>query len=73
MTDSQAEEEAGRTWIWIAAVAGAAGAVAGVFYFLRYRDPGYRMDRLLRRCEARIDDVEGSLAKLEQSISESPS
>ena len=73
MTDSQAEEEEGHTWIWLAAVGGAALAAVGIVYVLRARDPGYRMDRLLRRCEARIDDVEVSLAQLEQSIADSPS
>ena len=34
-------------------------------------DPGYRLDRLLRRCEARVGDVEESLEKLEQSLSNS--
>jgi len=58
VTDRQAEEEA-------------AVAAAGLVYFLRCRDPGYRMDRLLRRCEARIDDVETSVAQLEQSLSDS--
>jgi len=57
--------------MWIAGVAGAAVAAVGLVYFLRYRDPGYRMDRLLRRCEARIDDVEAFLAQLEQSLSDS--
>jgi hypothetical protein len=69
VTESQAEEETAQTWIWVAAVAGAAVAVVGLVYFLRYRDPGYHMDRLLRRCEERIDDVETFLAQLEQSLS----
>ncbi|MCJ7823034.1 MAG: hypothetical protein MUQ26_08180 [Armatimonadetes bacterium] len=73
MTDSQAEEEEGHTWIWLAAVGGAALAAVGIVYALRVRDPGYRMDRLLRRCEARIDGVEVSLAQLEQSLADSPS
>ncbi len=63
------EEEAARTWVWIAAVAGAAVAAAGLAFLLRFRDPGYRMDRLLRRCEGRIGDVETSLAELEESLS----
>jgi hypothetical protein len=73
VTDSQAEEQEGHTWIWLAAVGGAALAAVGLVYVLRARDPGYRMDRLLRRCEARIDGVEVSLAQLEQSLADSPS
>lgn len=73
MTDSQAEAEEGHTWIWLAAVGAAALAAVGLAYVLRARDPGYRMDRLLRRCEGRIDDVEVSLAQLEQSLADSRS
>ena len=73
VSNSQAEEEEGHAWIWLAAVGGAALAAVGLVYVLRARDPGYRMDRLLRRCEARIDDVETSLAQIEQSLADSPS
>lgn len=69
MTDPQDQEEAAQTWTWLAAVAGAAVAAVGLVYLLRQRDPGHRMDRLLRRCEARIEDVETFLAQLEHSLS----
>jgi len=71
--EPETEEETARTWIWVAAVAGAAAAAVGIAYFLRLRDPARRMDRLLHRCEARIEDVESSLARLESSFSDSPS
>ena len=69
MIDPHSDEESAHAWLWIAALAGAA-AVA-IAYLVRSRDPGYRLDRLLRRCEARVGDVEESLEKLEQSLSNS--
>ncbi len=54
--------------LWLALVLGVAGGVAGVIYLLRHNDASHRMDRLLRRCEGRIHNIESSLAELESSL-----
>jgi hypothetical protein len=54
--------------LWLAVVLGVAGAVAGTVYLLRHNDAAHRMDRLLRRCEGRIHNIEGSLAELESTL-----
>jgi hypothetical protein len=69
--DPHSDEESAHAWLWIAALAGAAAAAVAIAYVVRGRDPGYRLDRLLRRCEARMGTVEESLEKLEQSLSNS--
>jgi hypothetical protein len=54
--------------LWLALVLGVAGGVAGAVYLLRHNDAAHRMDRLLRRCEGRIHNIESSLAELESSL-----
>ena len=65
---SPQEAEHQHTWTWIALAAAAAFGAFAVVYFLQ-RNPTYRLDRLLRQCEERIGDIEGSLAQLESTLS----
>jgi len=58
--------------MWLALAAGAALAAFAVAYYLQ-RDPTYRLDRLLRRCEARLHNLESSLAEIESTLAPSPS
>ncbi len=55
-------------WVWIGIVAGLAVGVVGALYLIRHNDAAHRMDRLLRRCEDRIHNIEASLADLESSL-----
>ena len=70
MVDPPEEAESGRLWTWVAVAAGAALGVLVVIYLSQQRDPSYRMDRVLRRCEERIRDIESSLLDLQ--IASSP-
>jgi|GEM_PF-1943858 len=53
---------------WAGIAAGVAFGVAAVIYIVRQTDPPHRMDRILRRCESRIDNIESSLADLESTL-----
>jgi hypothetical protein len=53
------EADHDRAWLVVAATA-ALGTFA-LICILRYRDPKRRMDRILRRCQERIEDIETSL------------
>jgi hypothetical protein len=66
------KEEDHYAWLWVAAAAGLALGVAGVVWFLRYRDPVTRMNRLLRRCQERITGIEASLSELESAFQSCP-
>ncbi len=66
----QAEEH--QTWMWLVLAAGAALAAFAVAYYLQ-RNPSYRLDHLLRRCETRIHNLESSLAELESTLAPSRS
>jgi hypothetical protein len=57
-----------QTVLWLALVLGVAGGVAGLIYLLRHTDAAHRMDRLLRRCEGRIHNIESTLAELESTL-----
>jgi hypothetical protein len=59
-------------WLWVATAAGLALGVAGVVWYLRYRDPGRSMERLLRRCQDRITGIESSLSDLESVVGSAP-
>lgn len=64
------EETDGRnSLLWVALAAGAALGAIGVAYLFWERNPSHRLDRLLRRCEDRIHNIEDSLADLESSLS----
>jgi bacteriorhodopsin len=67
-----AEEHEGSSWVWMAVGIGAALGAIAVISLLRYRNPVSRMDRILRRCENRIHDLEAYLSDLESSLSVSP-
>lgn len=54
--------------LWLALVLGVAGGVAGAIYLVRRNDAAHRMNRLLRRCEGRIHNIESSLAELESTL-----
>lgn len=73
MTASDPEDDEHTAWLWVAGAAGVALGVAGVFWLVRYRDPVRRMNRLLHRCQERINSIESSLADLESSVQSSPS
>jgi len=62
------ENEERNAWLWVAAAAGLALGVAGVVWWLRYRDPVRSVERLLRRCQERITDIESSLSDLETAV-----
>lgn len=65
------EVEDRQTWMWVALTIGAAVGAFGLVYLLLRRNPTHRLDRLLRRCEDRIHNIEGSLAELESTLSPS--
>lgn len=58
-------------WMWVGIAAGAAAGAVAVMLILRQVDPPHRVERLLRRCEDRIHNIEGSLSDLESSLSTS--
>lgn len=53
---------------WMAVAAGAALGVFGALWVVHRRNPVERMNRLLRRCQDRIGNIESSLAELESSL-----
>jgi hypothetical protein len=59
-------------WMWVGIAAGVALGVVGVAYLVNQTDAPRRMERLLRRCEDRINNIEGSLAGLESSLNSPP-
>ena len=73
MTASDREDDEQAAWLWVAGAAGLALGVAGIFWLVRYRDPVHRMNRLLRRCQERINSIESSLSDLESSFQSSSS
>lgn len=58
----------GNSWLWVAVAAGAALSTAAVIWLLWYGDPAHRMDRILRRCQDRIGDIEEALSEMETSL-----
>jgi len=68
MEDTSQERQ---QWIWMGIVAGLALGAAATVYLLRHNDAARRMDRLLRRCEGRIHNIESSLEGLESSLAPS--
>ncbi len=51
-------------WVWTAVAAGAVLGAVGVIWLMQYRKPDRSMDRLLRRCQDRLEDIESSLTSL---------
>lgn len=68
MTDSDAKRDDRTSWWWVAVAAGAALSTAAAIWLLWYGDPAHRMDRILRRCQDRIGDIEEALSDLEVSL-----
>ncbi len=64
MSHQETDDQDHAAWLWMAVAAGAvAGAVAAI-WLVRYRKPDRSMDRLLRRCSDRLDDIEASVTNL---------
>jgi hypothetical protein len=55
-------------WMWIGIAAGIAVGVTGVIYLMRHTDAPHRLEKLLKRCEDRIHNIESSLSGLESSL-----
>ncbi len=51
-------------WVWSAVAAGVVLGAVGIVWLMQYRKPDRSMDRLLRRCYDRLEDIESSLATL---------
>ena len=68
MALEQRESEAFEAWTLLAVVAGAALAALGAAYLLRRRNPIRSVDRLLRRCEERIQELESAVVGLESVL-----
>ncbi len=60
--ESQKHDSA--VWVWSAVAAGMVLGAVGVIWLMQYRHPDKSMDRLLRRCHDRLEDIESSLATL---------
>ena len=54
----------GSAWVWGAVAAGVVLGAVGVAWLLQYRQPDRSMDRLLRRCYDRLEDIEASVTAL---------
>ena len=59
-------------WIWGAVAAGAILGAVGIIWLMQYRKPDRSMDRLLRRANDRIEDIETTLAALTESPAPEP-
>ncbi len=71
MSETLEETQARQLWVWAGIAVGVALGAAGVVYLFRQGDAGHRMDRLLRRCEDRIKNIQSSLADLESTLTPS--
>jgi hypothetical protein len=60
----EAEEHDRHAWVWGAVAAGAVVGAVGIIWLMQYRKPDRSMDRLLRRCYDRLEDIETSLTTL---------
>jgi hypothetical protein len=68
MSEAEQDNDSHNAWLWVAAAAGLALGVTGAVWLVRYRDPVRRMNRLLRRCQERINGIEASLSDLESAL-----
>lgn len=71
MDPMEETSEERQLWVWIGIAAGLTLGAAATVYILRHNDAAHRMDRLLRRCEGRIHNIESSLTDLESSLNSS--
>ncbi len=69
MATSGRETRVPENWALIAVIGSAALGAFGLVYLLRRRNPGRTVDRLLRRCEQRIEDLESAVIGLESALS----
>jgi len=60
----QTEEQDHAAWVWGAVAAGVVLGAVGVLWLMQYRKPDRSMNRLLRRCYDRLEDIEASIANL---------
>ncbi len=68
---AETEEQDKSAWIWGAVAAGVVLGAIGIIWFMQYRKPDRSMDRLLRRCYDRLEDIEDSLSSLVPQTTES--
>jgi hypothetical protein len=60
--ETEAQDHA--AWVWGAVAAGVVVGAVAVIWLMQYRKPDHRADRLLRRCQDRLEDLEASLSTL---------
>jgi hypothetical protein len=65
----QAESESCEhaAWVWTAIGIGAAAGAIAVVWLMQYRKPDRSLDRLLRRCSDRLDEIETTVSGLADS------
>lgn len=59
-----AEPQDHAAWVWGAVAAGVVLGAVGVIWLMQYRNPNRSVDRLLRRCYDRLEDIEASITSL---------
>lgn len=62
----ETEEPDHAAWVWGAVAAGVVVGAVAVIWLMQYRKPDRSTDRLLRRCQERLEDIEASLSTLLQ-------
>lgn len=65
MEQQEHEAQAHPVWFWTALGVGAVAGAVTVVWMMQYRKPDRSMNRLLRRCEGRLDTIEESMSDLE--------
>ena len=68
MATSDSDSRAFEAWVWLAAATGAALVTFGAAYLIRRRNPVRSVNRLLRRCEQRIHDLESAVIGIESTL-----
>ena len=70
MEQQEHEEREHPAWLWTALAVGAVAGAVSVVWLMQYRKPDHRMNRLLLRCEDRLDTLEESMGDLELESSD---
>ena len=65
MEQQEHEAQAHPVWFWTTLGVGAVAGAVTVVWMMQYRKPDRSMNRLLRRCEGRLDTIEESISDLE--------